>query len=135
METQNIKTSRDLANVLEHIADVLRSVPEIQLMEIPQVSEISRQEEGIETCVSPGKDTAQLTDLATQLPNLSREVAKEEVAVLTVPKIRRLASLLGVRLPSKMTKSESVDTLIAQVFDVPAGQELIRTFHKRNALS
>ena len=50
---------------------------------------------------------------------------------LTVPAIRQLASLLGIRIPSKAIKSESISMLLSQVFDVPAGQELIRTFHKR----
>ena len=49
------------------------------------------------------------------------------------PKFVNLESLLGMRIASRATKKESMEVLLAQVFDVPSGQELLRTFHKRNA--
>ena len=133
MDTRDIKTSLDLADALENIATVLRAVPEFQITEHPQVSETLHAKK------MPQKKAhhriSDVEDLAKRLPDLSRDGAETEMKALTVPSIRLLASLLEIRIPSKMTKNETIDMLLSHVYDIPAGQELIRTFHKRNAAS
>ena len=81
------------------------------------------------------QDQRSLSDLASRLPTLGRENAEAEIQALTVKDMRQIAASLEIRIPSKATKSETVNMLLAQVFDVPAGHERIRTFHKRNAPS
>lgn len=131
METKNIKTSRDLADMLDHVVKVLRTVPEFKLAELQETkaSDLSKRSQRDE---ARRQIQERLSSLAKQLPSLQRERAETEITALTVPEIRQLATLLEIRMPSKMKKSESIDLLLSQVFDVPAGQELIRTFHKRN---
>ena len=74
-----------------------------------------------------------LSGLAGRLPSLERSMAEAELANLTVSNIRKLAGMLQIRIPSKIKKDEAVNMLLAQVFDLPAGQQLIRNFHKRNS--
>ena len=136
MTTRRVKTSYELADILEDVVRVLRALPEVHLAEPSQNANI--------TNMLPGtlKDSLQedvqhdiqdkVNSLANQLHTFGREYAESEMNSLTVPAIRQLASLLGIRIPSKAVKSESISMLLSQVFDVPAGQELIRTFHKRN---
>ena len=72
-------------------------------------------------------------DWSRRFSGLTRDEAAAELRNLKVDSIRRLAASLGIRIPSKATKSEATSTLLAHVFDIPAGQELIRTFHRRRA--
>ena len=72
-------------------------------------------------------------DLSRRFSGLARDEAEVELRNLKVDSIRRLAASLGIRMPSKATKAEAISTLLAHVFDIPAGQELIRTFHRRRA--
>lgn len=74
-----------------------------------------------------------LLGLANRMPSLERSTAEMELAGLTVSDIRKLAGILHIRVPSKIKKIEAVNMLLEQVFDLPAGQQLIRTFHKRNS--
>lgn len=134
METKDIKTSHDLADMLDQIVKVLRTVPEVKLAELQETnaSDLAKKSQNNEI---RRQDQERLSDIAKQLPSFHRERAETEITALTVPEIRQLATLLEIRMPSKMKKSESIDLLLSQVFDVPAGQELIRTFHKRNPVT
>ena len=131
METHDIKSSHDLADVLENIATLLRTVPEFQITEPPQVVKTSHAKKT--TQKKAHKQVADVEALARRLPGLSRDGAEAEMNALTVPSIRQLASLLEIRIPSKITKTETINMLLSHVYDIPAGQELIRTFHERNA--
>ena len=146
MNTHNIKTSheladmlegvakasREFANTLEGVANVLREPPELQLTEPGQTLDVPDVPKNVQQ--KDNKQSAQfpLADLANRLPTLEKADAEAELKTLKVDSLRQLASLLGIRMPSKATKSESINMLLSQVFDIPAGQELIRTFHKRN---
>ena len=137
MDTNKIRTSHDLADILEDAVRVLRMLPDMQLSKLDQNSDSSSilshsttgpNEENDQGCI---KDD--LTRLADQFNELGREKAENEISALTVPAIREVASLLQIRIPSRATKADSINMILSQVFDVPAGQELIRTFHKRNS--
>lgn len=128
MVTDQIKTSHDLADALEGVVEVLRGLPAFQIADGPAL-----QKQGVR-----GRDheksngqSAQVQAIADRLLNLPRKDAEAEIGSLTLPEIRQIAALRGIRVPSRATKSETVAMLLAQVFDMPAGQELIRTFHKR----
>lgn len=131
METKDIKTSYDLADMLDHVVKVLRTVPEVKLTEL-QETKASDLAKKIQKDEARQQIQDRLSYLAKQLPSFQRERAETEITALTVPEIRQLATLFDIRMPSKMKKSESIDLFLSQMFDVPAGQELIRTFHKRN---
>ena len=70
-------------------------------------------------------------DLSRRFSGLTRDEAAAELRNLKVDSIRQLAASLGIRIPSKATKAEATGTLLAHVFDIPAGQEIISTFHQR----
>ena len=132
MATNDIKTSHDLAEALEDAAKALRAVPNLSLYELGQIlAEGKAQRSNVKA--SAGKAKFDLSDLAARLPNLERDEAESELNALNVDSLRQLATLLGIRIRSKMPKSQSVALLLAQLFDIPAGQELIRTFHRRNS--
>ena len=131
MGTEEIKTSHDLADLLENAARGLRMLPAMQLggahIAVPTDSVgWSEQKDGGRKQVPE-----RLTLLAEQLPELNRSEAETCLSSLTVNAIRQLAPLLDIRIPSKAAKNEYVKLLLTQLFDAPAGQELIRTFHKR----
>ena len=46
---------------------------------------------------------------------------------MTVGPIRELAPLVGIRVPSKATKDEQIETLLLHLFDIPRGAEVIET--------
>ena len=130
MTTGKIQTSHDLADLLEDAVKVLRMLPAMQLTETRQpirtrTAELVSENDRIKT-------EENLDVVATQITKLDRRDAEGELASLTVDAIRKLAPLLDVRVPSKATKDEYIKLLLNQLFDAPAGQELIRTFHKRN---
>ena len=131
MNTSNVKTSRDLADLLESVAKMLRALPDYELSEAyVQDYQLGIQQKSVGTSRT-SKAQISLADFACELPNLSRESAESELKSLTLDSMRQVAALLEIRIPSKATKSETLSTLLAQVFDIPAGQERIRTFHKR----
>lgn len=72
-------------------------------------------------------------ELSRRFSSLERGDAEAELKNLKTDSIRQLAAALGIRIPSKATKAEATSTLLAHVFDIPAGQELIRTFHRRHS--
>ena len=72
-------------------------------------------------------------ELSRRFSSLERGDAEAELKNLKADAIRQLAAALGIRIPSKATKAEASSMLLAQVFDIPAGQELIRTFHRRHS--
>ena len=94
---------------------------------------IGEKELGIESTEGERQCSVALLGLAKRLPSLDRSTAEVKLAGLTVSDIRKLAGILQIRIPSKIKKIEAVNMLLEQVFDLPAGQQLIRTFHKRNS--
>ena len=94
---------------------------------------IGEKEPNIESAEGERQCSVALLGLANRLPSLERSTAEVELAGLTVSDIRKLAGVLQIRIPSKIKKIEAVNMLLEQVFDLPAGQQLIRTFHKRNS--
>jgi type II secretory pathway component PulK len=131
METKNIKTSHDMAVALEGFAKILRAYPEFRLPEFEQsLDESNAQTSGRKTA-DKNRIQFRLEDLANRFPNLEKSTAQAEIETLTVDSIRQLSVLLGIRMPSKLKKSQAIEMLLEQVFDIPAGQELLRTFHRR----
>ena len=135
MATDNIRTSHDLANALEDAAKALRVLPELPLSQLGQT--FAKLKSPRSVCGKSNEEflQVQLEDLANTLPDLEKSEAASKLKPLTVESIRQLATMLGFRMPSKLNKSQSIDMLLEQVFDIPAGQELIRTFHRRKAAS
>lgn len=132
MTTEKIQTSHDLADLLEDAVQVLRMLPAMQLTDDQQPvrtrnAKQNRQGESDRKRMEEG-----LATVAKQLPELDRAEAETQLSSLTVDSIRKLAPILDIRIPSKATKDEYIKLLLSQLFDAPAGQELIRTFHKRN---
>lgn len=135
MATDNIRTSHDLANTLENAAKALRALPELPLSQLGQT--FAKLKSSKQVCRKSDDELVQvqLEDLANVLPDLEKGEAASMLKPLRVEAIRQLATMLGFRMPSKLNKSQAIDMLLEQVFDIPAGQELIRTFHRRKAAS
>ena len=131
MRRDAIRTTHDLAQFLEETARVLRQIPAIDLTGV--TSDISDDVSGQlrETKTRGSQTEDELILLAEELPSMSRAEAESKLNSLTVKAIRVIAPMLAVRVPSRATKAESIRVLLVQLFDAPAGQELIRTYHKR----
>ena len=132
MQLRGIKTSHDLADLLEDTARVLRMLPAMQLVDVRKPSSADSTAHFQNDRVGQERRLPNVSALKEQLPALDRTAAETQLCSLTVDLIRQLASSLDVRIPSKATKPESIKLVLSQLFDAPAGQELIRTFHKRN---
>ena len=132
MRHDRIKTSHDLADLLEDAARALRMLPPLELSDAQRSIAADSFKDAKRKDIDRDLVQERLTLLADQLPDLSRSEAETHLASLTVESIRQLAPLVDVRMPSKATKHEYVQLLLTQLFDAPAGQEVIRTFHKRS---
>ena len=135
MDINNIKTSRDLADLLEDVVKLLRTLPELPLKDTGLELETLNHQMENQNNTGHKQNHAPSSDLVSRLPDLGRDNAKEEIQSLTLDAIRQLATSLEIRIPSRATKSETVQMLLEQVFDMPAGHDRIRTFHKRKASS
>ena len=131
MRYDRIKTSHDLADLLEDAAKALRMLPPLTLSDARGSISTNSLKDAKHRDSDQEPVQERLKLLAEQLPELGRSDAETHLVSLTVESIRQLAPLLDVRIPSKATKSEYIQLLLTQLFDAPAGQELIRTFHKR----
>ncbi len=129
MLTKRIRTSHELADTLEELAKALRMLPEFE-MHPENLTQPSRQPSAPD---SGHKVPSRMAELADTLHSLQRDDAEGELNALTLPALRQLSKLLQIRIPSRATKAETVRMLLEQVFDLPSGQELIRTFHTRNS--
>lgn len=131
MDRDRIDTSHDLADFLEGIARTLRQLPSFKLEGL--------EREIVGTATGPSKDRQReqkraepdLGILADRLRKIDRSEAETQLSELTLESIRRIAPILDIRIPSRAKKDESIEMLLVHLFDAPAGQELIRTFHKR----
>ena len=132
MVTDQIKTSHDLADALEGMVKILRGLPAFQIADGPG---LQKQDVRIRGQGKSSGYPVYIQRISDRLRDLSRKDAEDEINSLTLPEIRQIAAMQGIRVPSRATKSETAVMLLAQVFDMPAGQELIRTFHKRKAHS
>jgi hypothetical protein len=131
MNIENLDTTHDLADLLEGVAAVLRKMPatavrDAQLKGFKGVIEAEPESEN-----PRGNLSEQVSSLAAEMTDLDRAGAETRLASLTVSSIRDLSSIFQIRIPSKSTKRDAIDLVLSQLFDVPAGQELIRTYHKR----
>ena len=133
MATRDIQTSHDLAAALEVAAQTLRAFPDLSLQELGQALAQGQSPKKAAARAGQAVDKAQLEDLSRRFASLERDAAAAELKNLKTDSIRQLAAALGIRIPSKATKAEAASTLLAHVFDIPAGQELIRTFHRRHS--
>ena len=132
MRNDGIKTSHELADILEDTARALRSLPPIHLTDACQPVMADYAKRPRRQTEDRKQTDEEFVRLAEGLPELKRVDAEAYLNSLTVSSIRKIATILDVRIPSKAVKSAHVNTLLNQVFDMPEGQELIRTFHKRN---
>ena len=131
MDYKDVKTSHDLADVLESVANLLRSIPEYELGKVRQNFKDTDNQKNSED----PQIQITLTELASRLSEFGRENAETELKKLTLESIRHLATSLKIRIPSKASKADTINILLTQLFDIPAGQERIRTFHNRNVKS
>ena len=132
MATNDIRTSHALAAALEEAARALRAFPDLSLYELGQTVAQSNPRKASVANAGKAMDKPELADLSARFSSLERSEAEAELRNLTVDSMRQLAASLGIRMPSKITKSQATSMLLAQVFDLPAGQELLRTFHRRH---
>lgn len=131
MDYKDVKTSHDLADVLESVANLLRSIPEYELGKVRQNFKDTDNQKNSED----PQIQITLTELASRLSEFGRENAETELKKLTLESMRHLATSLKIRIPSKASKADTINILLTQLFDIPAGQERIRTFHNRNVKS
>ena len=131
MDYKDVKTSHDLADVLESVANLLRSIPEYELGKVRQNFKDTDNQKNSED----PQIQITLTELASRLSEFGRENAETELKKLTLESMRYLATSLKIRIPSKASKADTINILLTQLFDIPAGQERIRTFHNRNVKS
>lgn len=131
MDYKDVKTSHDLADVLESVANLLRSIPEYELGKVRQNFKDTDNQKNSED----PQIQITLTELASRLSEFGRENAETELKKLTLESMRHLATSLKIRIPSKASKADTISILLTQLFDIPAGQERIRTFHNRNVKS
>ena len=131
MDYKDVKTSHDLADVLESVANLLRSIPEYELGKVRQNFKDTDNQKNSED----PQIQITLTELASRLSEFGRENAETELKKLTLESMRHLATSLKIRIPSKTSKADTINILLTQLFDIPAGQERIRTFHNRNVKS
>ena len=124
---EGLETAGEVASVLEAIAKKLRSLPAKGLSgNSPGSSERTPKRKA--RTKGPLVD---IPSLSREVPQMSREAAEATLGSLTVLSLRELASLLNIRAPSRATKLELVQLLLSQLFDIPEGQQLISTFHRR----
>lgn len=133
MATNDIRTSHDLAEALEVAARALRDFPEMSLHELSHALTRSQPHKAVVARDKKPSDEFQLADLSRRFSGLGRSEAEAELKNLKADAIRQLAASLGIRMPSKLTKAEATSMLLSQVFDIPAGHELLRTFHRRHS--
>lgn len=126
--TERIRTSHELGRLLEAWAKVLLGLPEVDVRELAGGSK-GKQAGGRGSSSDP-RLTVELEELARRLPEFEKEKAHSELSVLTVKQIRTIGTFLQIRTPSKMPKAEVIDMLLRHLFDIPAGQEVVRTFAK-----
>lgn len=134
MTLPKIKTLHDIADYLEKMAVLIRSLPDVPLSNLNTYESISTTStKKPKSQAATGLAEGDLQELADSLTDISREGAQEELDGLNLSSLRALSSLLGIRVPSRASKAETVSTLLWQLFDSPAGQERIRTFHRRHS--
>ncbi|MFW6195095.1 MAG: hypothetical protein ACOC5M_01060, partial [Chloroflexota bacterium] len=78
------------------------------------------------------KEEVDLKELKTRVLDSSKSEAEAVLRSLNRELIRRLASELNVRIGSKATKEEAVKELLWNVFDAPAGHDIVRNRGKDN---
>ncbi len=132
MRLDEIETTYDLADLLEQAVKTLRDNPSFELSG-------SRSGKGHPIRSSKRRGGRESVDervlvmeLAEQIPNMMREEAELRLEPLKIASLKELAREFGIRVPSKALKSEYIQMLLTQLFDVPEGQQLIRTFHERH---
>lgn len=135
MALDEMETSHELADALEVIARALRMLPAVRLDDSTEDITGRRKRSIGQKSVGQAHMPEELTLFAETLPELSRLEAEACLNSLTVSSIREIAPLLDIRIPSKGTKGQYIQLLLTQLFDAPAGQELIRTYHKRHQKS
>ena len=124
---ERLETTDEVASVLEAVAKKLRSLPSAGLYG----NHLGSPEHTPDRKARPKGPPVDLPSLSREVPQMSRVVAEETLGSLTVPSLRELAPLLNIRAPSRATKPELVQLLLSQLFDVPEGQQLISTYHRR----
>lgn len=131
MDPDKIETSHDLADFLGEVAETLRHLPSVKLAEFREDAAGNVAGSVRDRRRKQSRSDAELEVLASQLGQLDRSEAETRLSSLTVESIRKIAPMLNIRIPSRAKKDESIEMLLLHLFDAPAGQELIRTFHKR----
>ena len=133
MKIDGIKTTHDLAAYLEEVAKSLKALPEIALDDANQKHPAKKvMDDGPAARQrNLAAEHEELKVLAGQIRELTKDEAKTRLLSMTIPDIRQLALLVDIRVPSKATKGEHIETLLLHLFDIPAGHEVIRTFRNR----
>ena len=132
MVKQRKKTTHDLADQLEAIARQLRDSMAIELPLGEASGDLSNSSKAPRESKS-ASNPSKLSQMASQLPDMNIEEAEPQLRSLPVTDLRALAQISGIRVASRATKDDTIDALIAFLYKAPAGQELIRTFHERQA--
>lgn len=133
MATNDIRTSYDLADALEGAVKALRAAPELPIYDLNRILASARNQKGDTPKHNATPAKFKPEELSRRFAGLGRDAAAAELKSLKTDAIRQLAADLGIRIPSKATKAEATRVFLAHAFDIPAGQELIRTFDRRHS--
>lgn len=112
------RTTHELAGLLQDVANALRQLPDMPLSELkPQRARKTK----------PSVDTI---ELATLLPQLSKEEARSRLNKLDQKSLTNLCKELKVNVGSKRTKSNLTQQVLWQLFDANDELEHIRTYEE-----
>ncbi|MEW6236971.1 MAG: hypothetical protein AB1656_16425 [Candidatus Omnitrophota bacterium] len=112
------RTTHELANMLSEIADALKQMPDMSLMDLkpPQKKQ---------------KPIIDISALLDQLPKMNKENAEAQLKKLKVAELSELCKQMNVSIGSRRTKENYVKQIIWQLFESKSELEFIRTYEEK----
>lgn len=114
------RTTHELAALLAEVVDALRQMPDKPLSELKP-----RPTRKV-------KATVDIAELATTLPQLSKEEATLGLNELGQRQLIQLCKQLKLNMGSKRTKSSLVNQVLWQFFEAKDDLERIRTYEEKS---
>ena len=116
MPDDGLKTSHDLADILEEVARILRRFPPVSVANDERFDVSHKNQGKRRTNEAPEHAGHEFESLAEEISGLDRSSAEVRLGSLTIDTMRQLANTMGIRTPSKALKREYVSLLIMQLF-------------------
>jgi len=114
------RTTHELAALLVEVADALRQMPDKPLSELKP------------RATSKVNPTVDIVELATRLPQLSKEEVTLRLNELGQRQLIQLCKQLKLNMGSKRTKSSLVNQVLWQFFESKDELERIRTYEEKS---